>query len=226
MLLTRGSPFQANPLLWNVLKIKSDSLSRRAMQRMLSGSTTEQMCCGFLSKLRAVEKPCSAACQEGITAQELVVTGARDGVHKLSEHRSCSDWMLFHFVFHLVMWAFYRNTLCDCNTRDWVWLRIAGQSPQNRERCHICITFHPPALPGKDLCFSQDRWHIIWDAQSQWCTRSLSLWARWSLMSYPKQTILWFQVWLKFWSTVLVENQNNTSWSAKSEDKNWVWAQD
>lgn len=65
---------------------------------MLNGSSPEQMCCGFLRELWAVEKPCSAARQEGITAQELVVTGARDAVHKLSEHRSCSDWMLFLFV--------------------------------------------------------------------------------------------------------------------------------
>lgn len=135
------------------------------MQRMLSGSSTEQMCCGFLSKLRAVEKPCSAACQEGITAQELVVTGARDGVHKLSEHRSCSRWMLFHFVWSC---GIFTETPCvDSSTRDWVWLRIGDQSPQNRERCHICITFHPPVLLGKDLCFSQDRWHLIWDTQSQ-----------------------------------------------------------
>lgn len=78
---------------------------------MLSGSSTEQMCCGFLGKLRAVEKPCSAACQEGITAQELVVTGARDGVHKLSEHRSCSHWMLFHFV-----WSCGISTETPCVT--------------------------------------------------------------------------------------------------------------
>lgn len=94
-------------------------------------------------------------------------------------------------------------------------------SPQNRERCHICITFHPPVLLGKHLCFAQDRWHLIWDTQSQWHkdTRALSLWARWSLRPYPTSTILWFQVPLKFWSTVLVANQNNISWSAKSEDR-------
>lgn len=42
----------------------------------------------FSVKLRAVEKPCAAACQEGITAHELAVTRARDGVHKLSERIS------------------------------------------------------------------------------------------------------------------------------------------
>lgn len=137
VLLTWGSPFQAGPLLWNVLKIKSDSLSRRAMQRMLHGSATEQMCCGFLSKLRAVEKPCSAACQEGITAQGLVVTGACDGVHKLSEHTSCSGWMLFHSVWS--HWVF-TETPCETATlgteRGWG----LGSITTEQERCHICIT--------------------------------------------------------------------------------------
>lgn len=193
VLLTWGSPFQAGPLLWNVLKIKSDSLSRRAMQRMLHGSATEQMCCGFLSKLRAVEKPCSAACQEGITAQGLVVTGACDGVHKLSEHTSCSGWMLFHSVWS--HWVF-TETPCETATlgtqRGWG----LGSITTEQERCHICITFHPPVLLGKHLCFAQDRWHIIWDTQSQWHrdTTPLSLWARWSLGFYPTPTIPWFQL--------------------------------
>jgi len=62
---------------------------------------TEQMCCGFLTKLWAVEKPYPAACQEGITIDELAVMRARDHVHKLSEHVFCSDFMLFHFVLHV-----------------------------------------------------------------------------------------------------------------------------
>lgn len=73
-----------------------------------------------------MEKPCSAARQEGITAQELVVTGACDGVHKLSEHRSCSDWVLFHFD-----WAHGLSAETPGVT-ELSWLRIGDRSPQNR----------------------------------------------------------------------------------------------
>lgn len=68
------------------------------------------------------------------------------------------------------------ETLC-VTAAPRIWLRIGDQSPQNKERCHVCITFHPPVLLGKDLCFSQDRWHLIWVTQSQWHkhTRPLSL---------------------------------------------------
>lgn len=172
MLLTRGSPVQANPLLWNVLKIKSDSLSRRAMQRMLNGSTPEQMCCGFPSELWAVEKPCSAARQEGITAQELVVTGARGGVHKLSGHRSCSGWMLFHFVWPRGLSMGAPCVTATLRTENGWGLGIDLHRPG--KDATSASPSPPPVLLGKGLCFSQDRWHFIWVTQTHQTTFSLS----------------------------------------------------
>lgn len=121
---------------------------------------TEQMCRGFLSKLRAVEKPYPAACQEGITVHELVVTRARDGVHKLSEYIACSDCMLSHFVLHM---GFLRKHLELPATPSYsIWLRICDQPPQKGKDAMSSISFHPPLLLVKDFCLSQERAYLIW----------------------------------------------------------------
>lgn len=97
------------------------------------------------------------------------------------------------FPLCLVTLGFYRNTLWDSNSRDWAWLRIGIHHHRTGKMPHL---HHPPVLLGKHLCFAQDRWHIIWDTQSQWHrdTTPLSLWARWSLGFYPTPTIPWFQL--------------------------------
>lgn len=101
------------------------------------------MCCGFLSKLRAVEKPYPAACQEGITVHELY--GLWGHVMVFRSHHCIHPAQTACFSASLYVWHFYRNILTISNTTEfsmvkdlWKATRKAGRM----WRLTYCFTLH------------------------------------------------------------------------------------